>query len=225
MRHWQPYIQTALAEMEAQGVQHAVGLAMAPHYSRMSIGAYFKKIEEAGSSVDVRAIEDWHLEPGYLDSLAERVEDALQRFPAARRTDIPVLFTAHSLPQRILEWHDPYPVQLNETVCAVMERLGDRPRQFAFQSAAISSEPWLGPDAGKAIADYAAQGQKELVLCPIGFVCEHVEILYDVDVVYQSLARTLGMHLERIEMLGTAPRMIKGLSKLVRAKAEEAGWL
>ncbi len=225
MRHWQPYIEAALTKMEAQGIQHAVGLAMAPHYSRMSIGAYFRKIEEAGSSVEVRGIEDWHLEPGYLDSLAERVEAALQRFPAARRADIPVLFTAHSLPQRILEWNDPYPVQLDETVCAVMERLGQRPHQFAFQSAAISSEPWLGPDAGKVIADYAARGQKELVLCPIGFVCEHVEILYDVDVVYQSLARTLGLHLERIEMLGTAPRMIEGLSRIVRAKAGEAGWV
>ncbi len=225
MRHWHPYIQASLAEMEAQGIRQAVGLAMAPHYSQMSSGAYFKKIEEASSGVDVRGIEDWHLEPGYLDSLAQRVEAALQRFPASERGDIPVLFTAHSLPQRILEWIDPYPAQLNETVCAVMERLGDRPHQFAFQSAAISSEPWLGPDAGKAIEEYAAHGQKELVLCPIGFVCEHVEILYDVDVVYQSLARSLGMHLERIEMLGTAPRMIEGLAGLVRSKAKEAGWL
>ncbi len=225
MRHWHPYIQDALSEMAEQGIQRAVALAMAPHYSRMSIGAYFKKIEDAGSGVEVRGIEDWHLEPGYLDSLAERVDEALQRFPAANRHSIPVLFTAHSLPQRILEWNDPYPAQLDETVCAVMERLGDRPHRFAFQSAAISSEPWLGPDAGKAIEEYAAAGQKELVLCPIGFVCEHVEILYDVDVVYQSLAKSLGMHLERIEMLGTAPRMMEGLGRLIRAKAEEAGWL
>ncbi len=225
MRHWHPYIQAALAEMSAQGIERAVAVAMAPQYSRMSIGAYFKKIEEAGSGIDVRGVEDWHLEPGYLDSLAERVEAALQGFPAERRSGIPVLFTAHSLPQRILEWNDPYPAQLDETVCAVMERLGDRPHRFAFQSAAISSEPWLGPDAGRAMEEYAAAGQKELVLCPIGFVCEHVEILYDVDVVYQSLAKSLGMHLERIEMLGTAPRMIEGLAGLVRAQAEQAGWL
>ena len=89
-----------------------------------------------------------------------------------------------------------------------------RPHEFAFQSAAISSEPWLGPDARKLIEQYADQGQKNVLLCPIGFVCEHVEILYDVDVVYQKLARSLGMHLERIEMLGTAPEMIDGLARL-----------
>jgi ferrochelatase len=225
MRHWHPYIEASLTRMQTQGIQRAVAVAMAPQYSRMSIGAYFQKIEEARSSVEVRGVEDWHLEPGYLDALAERVEAALQRFPSARRGQIPVLFTAHSLPQRILEWNDPYPAQLNETVCAVMERLGERPHEFAFQSAAISSEPWLGPDAGKAIEQYAAHGAKELVLCPIGFVCEHVEILYDVDVVYQALARSLGLHLERIEMLGTAPTMIDGLAGLVRLKAREAGWL
>ncbi len=225
MRHWHPYVQAALAEMRAQGIERAVALAMAPHYSRMSIGAYFNKIDEARSGVDVRGIQDWHLEPGYLDAHAQRVEAALDRFAASRRAEIPVLFTAHSLPQRILEWNDPYPAQLNETVCAVMERLGERPHRFAFQSAAISSEPWLGPEAGKAIEQYAAEGQRELVLCPIGFVCEHVEILYDVDVQYQSLAKSLGLHLERIEMLGTAPQMIDGLARLVRAKAEEAGWL
>ena len=225
MRHWHPYIQSALSDMKAQGITRAIGVAMAPHYSRMSIGAYFKKIEEAKSSVDVRAVQDWHMEPGYLDALAERVKAALGRFPAPGRPDIPVLFTAHSLPQRILEWDDPYPEQLNETVCAVMERIGERPHEFAFQSAAISNEPWLGPDAGQSIRRLAGEGHKEIVLCPIGFVCEHVEILYDVDIVYQALAKSVGVHLERIEMLGTAPKMIEGLARLVQLKAEEAGWL
>ncbi len=225
MRHWHPYIKDSLAEMQAQGIQHAVALAMAPHYSRMSIGAYYKKIEEANSPVALARVEDWHLEPGYLDALVERIHAALERFPAPSRASVPIIFTAHSLPQRILEWNDPYPTQLNETVCAVMERLGDHPHEFAFQSAAISSEPWLGPDAGSIIDKYGAQAQRELLLCPIGFVSEHVEILYDIDVVYQRQARSLGMHLERIDMLGTSPKMIAGLAGLVRSKAAEAGWL
>ncbi len=225
MRHWHPYIDETLADMQAQGIERAVAVAMAPHYSRMSIGAYFKKIEEAGSPLAIARVEDWHLDPGYLDALADRVHAALERFPAEKRASIPIIFTAHSLPQRILEWNDPYPTQLTETVCAVMERLEAHPHAFAFQSAAISSEPWLGPDAGKVIEQFAADGQKDILLCPIGFVCEHVEILYDVDIVYQRLAKSLGVHLERIGMLGTATKMMDGLASVIRAKAKEAGWL
>lgn len=225
MRHWHPHIKDALAGMQLQGIERAVGLAMAPHYSRMSVEAYYKKIEEANSPVRVLRVEDWHLEPGYLEALVERTHAALEHFPESSRADVPIVFTAHSLPQRILEWNDPYPAQLDETVCAVMDRLGQHPHEFAFQSAAISSEPWLGPDAGTIIDKHAALGHRELLLCPIGFVSEHVEILYDIDVVYQRQARSLGMHLERIQMLGTAPKMIEGLAKVVRAKASEAGWL
>ncbi len=225
MRHWHPYIKDALTKMEAQGITRAVGLAMAPQYSRMSIGAYYKKIEEAHSPLELARVEDWHLEPGYIDTLVDRIHAALEKFPEAEWAATPILFTAHSLPQRILEWNDPYPAQLKETVCAVMNRLGEHPHEFAFQSAAISTEPWLGPDAGKIIERYASDGQKNLLLCPIGFVCEHVEVLYDVDVVYQRLAKSLGMHMERIEMVGTGPKMIEGLAGLIKAKAEESGWL
>ncbi len=225
MRHWHPYIHETLAAMQAEGIERAVGIVMAPHYSRMSIGAYYAKIKDANAPIAFAGAEDWHLEPGYLDALASRIDAALERFPATGRAEVPIIFTAHSLPQKILEWNDPYPAQLNETVCALMDRLGTHPHRFAFQSAAISNEPWLGPDAGSIIEQFAADGKKEMLLCPIGFVCEHVEILYDVDVVYQGLARSLGVHLERIEMLGTAPQMISGLARLIRAKAAEAGWL
>src|SRR5690242_12904334 len=178
MRHWHPYIKETLAEMQAQGIQRAVGLVMAPHYSRMSIEAYFKKIDEARSSIEVAPIKDWHLLPGYLDTLVSRVCAALERFPEEVRSQVPVIFSAHSLPERILEWNDPYPEQLRETVDAVIQRLGDQPHDFAFQSAAISNEPWLGPDVSVLIERYAKEGQKNIISCPIGFVCEHVEILY-----------------------------------------------
>lgn len=225
MRHWHPYIKETLQEMHAQGVRNAVGLVMAPHYSRMSIEVYFENVAQAASSVDVRAIKDWHLLPGYLDAVVERLRAALARFPASERAGVPVIFSAHSLPERILQWNDPYPAQLRETMDAVVRRLGEQPHVFAYQSAAISTEPWLGPDASTLIRDFAAQGRKNIVLCPIGFVCEHVEILYDIDVVYQRLAQTLGVRLERIEMVGTAPKMISGLADLVRAAAVEAKWI
>jgi len=225
MRHWHPFIKDTLAEMQHQGIEQAVGVVMAPHYSRMSIGAYFQKIEEANSPVKIARIEDWHLEPRYLHALTERVRDALQKFPEDVRAQVPVIFTAHSLPDKILEWDDPYPVQLRETVAALMEQLGPQPHEFAYQSAAISTIPWLGPDAGEVIERFASEGKKHILICPIGFVCEHVEILYDIDIVYQNLARSLGVHLERIEMLNTFVPMIDGLAGLICEKVKKEGWL
>jgi protoporphyrin/coproporphyrin ferrochelatase len=225
MRHWHPFIKDALADMQAEGIAKAMGVVMAPHYSRMSIGAYYQRLEEANSPIVFSRIENWHLDTGYINALIGRVRDALKRFPEEVRAEVPIIFTAHSLPEKILEWNDPYPTQLRETVSAVMEKLGSQPHEFAYQSAAISTIPWLGPDAGEVIERLVAQGKKHILLCPIGFVCEHVEILYDIDIVYQNLARSLDIHLERIEMLHTAPEMIAGLAGLIREKAKEAGWL
>lgn len=225
MRHWHPFIKNVLMEMQEEGIERAVSVVMAPHYSRMSIGAYYQKIDEANSSIKISRIESWHLQAGYIRALAKRVRGALERFPEEVRADVPVIFTAHSLPEKILEWNDPYPTQLSETVSLVMEQLGSQPYEFAYQSAAISSIPWLGPDAGEVIERLVSEGEKHLLLCPIGFVCEHVEILYDIDIVYQILAKSLGIHLERIEMLNTAPEMIEGLAGLIREKVREAHWL
>lgn len=225
MRHWHPFIQDTLAEMRAQGIERTVGLVMAPHFSRMSIQAYFNKIEEANPGMQIARIHDWHLLPEYLDALVDRVQTALERFPESVRAEVPVIFTAHSLPERILQWGDPYPLQLLATTDALMERLGSRPHEFAYQSAAISTEPWLGPDASEVMERYAAEGKRHMLICPIGFVCEHVEILYDIDIVYQKLARKLGVQLERVVMLNDDPQMMRGLAGVVRQTAQEAGWL
>jgi ferrochelatase len=225
MRHWHPFIRDTLAEMHEQGIERTVGLVMAPHYSRMSVEAYFKKIEEVNSNMRVARIAYWHLLPEYLDALVDRVQVALERFPPSVRASVPVIFTAHSLPERILEWGDPYPHHLRETVEVLMQRLAPRSYEFAYQSAAISPDPWLGPDASEAMESYAAEGNRHLLICPIGFVCEHVEILYDIDIVYQDLAKKLGVQLERIEMLNDSPKLIKGLGRLVRQTAQDAGWL
>ena len=107
MRHWHPFIQDTLAEMRAQGIERTVGLVMAPHYSRMSIQAYFQKIEDARSGMQIARIHDWHLMPEYLDAVVDRVRAALERFPETVRAQVPVIFTAHSLPERILDWGDP----------------------------------------------------------------------------------------------------------------------
>lgn len=225
MKHWHPYIKETLAEMCNQGIEKTVGLVMAPHYSRMSIETYFKNIEQAESPMQIARIDEWHLLPEYLNALAMRVRSALERFPESVRAEVPIVFTAHSLPERILQWSDPYPRQLQETVEGVMKILGSHPNEFAFQSAAISTEPWLGPDASEAINRYADEGIRNILICPIGFVCEHVEILYDIDIVYQSLAKTLRVHLERIDMLNDDPEMMSGLARLVLSAAKESNWL
>ncbi len=225
MKHWHPYIKDTLTEMCDQEIERVVGLVMAPHYSRMSIETYFKKIEEANSGIQLARIDDWHLLPEYLKALARRVREALARFPESVRADVPIIFTAHSLPERILEWNDPYPKQLQETVDEVMKILGPHPHEFAFQSAAISKDPWLGPDASEPIERLAAEGKRDILICPIGFVCEHVEILYDIDIVYQDLAKRLGVHLERIDMLNDDPEMMSGLARLVHDAAKESNWL
>ncbi|MDQ3780115.1 MAG: ferrochelatase [Chloroflexota bacterium] len=225
MRHWHPFIKDVLAEMAKLGYDRAVGLVMAPHYSRMSIGAYYARVAEAGAPVEVAPIERWHLLPGYLGAVAERVRAALRRFPDDVRAGVPVIFTAHSLPEKIQTWDDPYPKELQETADAVGQRIAPQPFTFAFQSAAMTPDPWLGPDAGEVIAHLAEEGHRNLLIAPIGFVCEHVEILYDIDIEFRRQVDNLGVHLERIEMVNAHPGMIEGLANLVRARATEAGWL
>lgn len=224
MRHWHPYIRDVLADLRSGGVTRVVGLVMAPHYSRMSIGAYYRAVEAAAAGMEVRRIEHWHVLPGFVATLAERVREARERFPEEVRARIPVVYTAHSLPERIRTWDDPYPAQLAETVSAVAAVLGPHPHHFAYQSAAMTKEPWLGPDVGDVVETLARDGAPGVVIAPVGFVCEHVEILYDVDVELQHRARGLGIRLERIAMVNDAPATMAGLAELVRATAGEAGW-
>lgn len=224
MRHWHPYIKDVLAQAAARGVRRVVAVAMAPHYSRMSVGAYQRKIDEARGPMDVATVQKWFDHPSFLDAVAERVRSALGRFPADVRDQVPIVFTAHSLPQRILADGDPYPDQLRASVAGVMQRVNGHPYQFAFQSAGQSAEPWLGPDAGTALSQLAAAGTRQVLVCPIGFVADHLEVLYDVDIEYQRQAKALGIHLERTESLNAAPLLIETLADLVRATARERGW-
>lgn len=235
MRHWHPFIRDTLRRMAAEGIERAVGLVMAPHYSRMSVGAYQERAREAEAPVEIAHIDSWHLLGGYLDALEGRVRSALERLPASDRDGAAVVFTAHSLPRRILDWDDPYPDQLRSTAAALAKRLGGvldlappaaAPRfYFAYQSAALTPEPWLGPDAGEVIERLAREGRRTVLVAPIGFLCEHVEILYDVDIVFREQARRLGLRLERIEMLDDAPALIASLADLVRERARERAWL
>jgi len=229
MRHWQPRIAAGLAALADARIERVVGLVMAPHYSALSIELYFKEVDASRGALAIAPVREWHLLPGFLVALEDRIAEALDRFPEAQRHAVPLLFTAHSLPERILASGDPYPAQLAATVEAVLPRLGKqghgRAHRFAYQSAGRTADPWLGADARTAIEELAVQGHRTVLVVPIGFTCEHVEVLYDVDLELRRRANGLGVHLERIVMVNDHPAMIDGLADLVRRTAAGQGWM
>ncbi len=227
MRHWQPYIREAVDEIVRAGHRRVIGLVMAPHYSTMSVGAYEKTLLEAagegGRRLETALVRSWGDHPQFLAAVAEHVAQALRGFPTPGA--VQVLFTAHSLPQRILAAGDPYPDELRASAAAVAARLGLADWRFAFQSAGATPEPWLGPEVGAVLRELAAAGRKDVLIVPIGFVSDHVEILYDVDIAYQALAKELGMRLERTRSLNDDPLLMECLANLVRRAASERGWV
>jgi ferrochelatase len=230
MRHWKPFLKEAVAEISAAGIHRVIGLVMAPHYSRMSIQAYLERlnqaIEENDHDIQVVAIESWKLAPGYLTSLEQRIESALDIFPRKQRQKVRLIFTAHSLPQRILDWGDPYPEELQATFEALRDRFPGHESHFAYQSAAMTPEPWLGPDAGDLMEELLKQGEADkFLIIPIGFVSEHVEILYDIDIDYKQRIENAGGQLRRIDMPADDQTMMSSLAGLVQQKAQQAGWL
>ncbi len=223
MRHWHPYIRETVDEIAGAGHRRLVGIVMAPHYSSMSVGAYEKKLLEAvHGRIETALVRSWADHPRFLDAVAKRVSQALERFP--RPSAVQVIFTAHSLPQRILDAGDPYPEELRASAAAVARRQDLAAWHLAYQSAGATAEPWLGPDAGELISDLAAQGRDAFLLVPIGFVCDHVEILYDIDVKYHALAGRLGVQLERTASLNDDPDLMAALAEVARAAARERGW-
>lgn len=229
MRHWHPYIQAAVEQAYSEGVRRLIGIVMAPHYSRMSIGAYYKRLDGAleslESPVEVARIESWNLNPGYLETLQARIEAGLERFPAQARPDVQLLYTAHSLPERILEWGDPYPRQLQETYDALRMKYPNHRSHFAYQSAAMTQDAWLGPEAGDLMLELLERGGRDFLVVPIGFVSEHVEILYDIDIDFRERVAARGGRMERIEMPGADPRLMDSLAGEIQMQAEQQGWL
>ncbi|MGH7608159.1 MAG: ferrochelatase [Gemmatimonadales bacterium] len=224
MRHWHPYIAETVEGMLGEGLRRVVGIVMAPHYSGMSVGAYEKQLLAAAHErLETTLVRSWWEHPRFLQAVAQRVTQGLQRFPAPG--EVEVIFTAHSLPARILERGDPYPDELERSAADVAKRLDLRRWRIAYQSAGATAEAWLGPDAGDVIAELARERRQGVLLVPIGFVCDHVEILYDIDVAYQELARRLNIQLERIESLNDDPGLVAAVADVVRAAARAKGWL
>ena len=214
MKHWQPRIAEAVESALAAGATRILGLVLAPHYSRLSIGEYRERLDVAAAGrAEVVLVESWHDHPGFLDVLADRV----------RGTDAWVVFTAHSLPERILAEGDPYREQLLETSRLVAERAGLERWSFAFQSASATGEPWLGPDVLEELDRLHEAGVGKVLVAPVGFVSDHLEILWDLDIEARERAEQLGFELERIESLNDDPAFVRALAELVEERLAVSG--
>lgn len=219
MKHWHPFVADVMREMKADGIRRIIAVVLAPHYSRISIGGYRRAVEEAQASLgepfDIAFIESWHLEPEFIAMTAANVRAALDTFPPDCDRVL-TIFTAHSLPQRIREWDDPYERQLLETSAAVAERAGLGEWRFAWQSAGSTGEPWLEPDILDFLETIHAEGVTAALQVPVGFVSDHLEILYDIDVEAAARAAELGITFARTALPNATPAFIGTLAAIVR---------
>lgn len=231
MRHWAPWIEDTIRDMLDDGITHAVSMVLAPHFSKLSVAKYQDKIasglEMYHGEIEFANIDSYHDVAGLIRPLAVRVREGINRWPEEERDEVHVVFSAHSLPVRIIKMGDPYDSQLRETAQLIANEAGLRDDQWSwsYQSAGRSPEPWLGPQLEEFIPELAEKGIKNIVSIPVGFVSDHVEILFDIDIEAQKAAQECGVRLERPSALNTDPVFMKQLADLIVAKADERGWL
>ena len=225
MRNWKPYIADVVAKMRADGVTRAVAICLAPQNSRTSVGLYRKAVfDAANDALELQFVEHWAEHPELIAGFAERLAAAREAFSREVGAAVPVLFTAHSVPLRTVQPEpgtdtpDPYAEQARMTATLVAERFGLKPEEwwFAFQSQGLSGGPWLGPTVEDTLRELRGKDVTNLVIQPIGFLCDHVEILYDIDVAFRDFAAGLGMTIRRPESLNDSRQLTLALADLTR---------
>jgi len=213
MRNWHPYISAAMLELAAQHVDRVIGLPLAPQFSTLSVQKYMDTASAAlPAGVRFEAVRSFHSHPLLLQAFAERVREA------APRSDERIVLTAHSLPKRVIDSGDVYATEVAETARGVAAQAGITAFDIAYQSAGRTPEPWIGPDLSELITTRAAEGARAFLVVPIGFVCDHTEILFDIDVQAANAARNAGASLRRTESLNTSPTFIAALESIVRER-------
>jgi ferrochelatase len=220
-KHVAPFIEDGVEELLAAGVDRIVGFVLAPHYSSMSIGQYMGRARtQAGERAEVVGIDSWAVEPAYLDMLSgfvqDQLETLLERDAALAREDVHVFITAHSLPTRILEQGDPYPNELAATASALAERCNLQRWSVAWQSAGQTGEPWIGPDILDAMSTVAEQGAQAVLVCCAGFVSDHLEVLYDLDIEAADRARELDVAFARTPSPNARPEFVQLMANIIR---------
>jgi ferrochelatase len=224
MKHWHPFIGDVVPQIVADGVREVIAVVLAPHYSRYSLEGYRKYINQALEQTDqpftLRFIESWHWHPRFRALIAQRIRATLAQFPEEARGQVKVLFSAHSLPEKIVAAGDPYPQQLHDSAAGIAELLGLDDWRFCYQSAGMTGEPWLGPDILDYLDELHAEGVRSVVSAPFGFVAEHLEVLWDIDTEAQQKAAELGITLRRIRMPNADPEFVEVIRGVVQLKAE-----
>jgi ferrochelatase len=222
MRNWKPYIHETVLQMSADGVTRAVAICLAPHNSRTSVGLYRRAVigETGKAPFSVDFVSEWHAEPLLIRAFSEKLRDGWSRACLEANAPVPVLFTAHSVPTRTIEDGDDYERQTRETAALVAASVPeiDGHWQFAFQSQGASGGAWLGPTVESVIEELAVAGHKHLFVQPIGFVCDHVEVLYDIDIAFKKYAADRGMALTRAESLNDSVLFARAVAQLARTR-------
>lgn len=221
MRNWRPFISDVLRQMVSDGVRHAVVICLAPQNSRTSVGLYRASLRSCGDpQLSFDFVESWHDQPRLIQAFAEKLKAGRSKARREAGRDVPVIFTAHSVPSRTVLEGDPYEVQARHTAELVAKAAALEPRdwRFAFQSQGMSGGSWLGPTVEATIMDLKRSKQSGIFVQPIGFLCDHVEILYDVDVVFKQFAEAQNMRLSRAESLNDSPLLTAALAEVAKSR-------
>jgi ferrochelatase len=226
MKHWTPRIATTIDEIVDSGADRLIAIVLAPHYSKISGGGYRRQVEQAlaarsargaAPSLSLDFVDSWHELDGYVQAVADNVRMARTEFPNPE--EVVAVFTAHSLPARILNEGDPYQEQLLRTSQLVAERAGIEQWRFSYQSQSHTGEPWLGPDLVETVEELAAHGHRAILVSSVGFIADHLEIFYDIDIEAKERADALGIELRRTPMLNADPRLAQALHALIAQRS------
>lgn len=221
MRNWQPFIADAVKAIAAQGFERVIAICLAPQNSRTSVGLYRRSVVADGNlPFALDFVEEWHDQPLLAKAFAENLRSGYDKACAEHGSKLPVIFTAHSVPARTITEGDPYEAQSKETAALVAKEAGFSPDQwvFAFQSQGMSGGPWIGPTVEQTILDLKAKGHRGIFVQPIGFLCDHVEVLFDIDIFFKQFAEKQGLRLWRAESLNGSQLLTSSLDQLVRSR-------
>jgi protoporphyrin/coproporphyrin ferrochelatase len=219
MRNWKPFIAETIQQMNSDGISHATVICLSPHNSRTSVGLYRSALNE-DVSFTVDFVDSWHDHPMLIKAFTQKLRDGWEHACRLAGTDIPIIFTAHSVPRQTITDGDPYEAQVRKTADLVAQEAGLQPRQwqFAFQSQGMSGGSWLGPTLEKSLLVSKANGHRAVFVQPVGFLCDHVEVLYDIDIAFKQFAEKEGMHVWRAESLNDCPLLIEALADLAMTR-------
>jgi ferrochelatase len=219
MRNWHPFISATLKQMTADGIESAVAICLAPHNSRTSVGLYKEALLGHNAPFAIDFVEEWHDHPRLVEAFADKLRSSWSKACAEHGSALPVLFTAHSVPQRTIADGDPYEAQTRETAALVAAQVPEIGKgHFAFQSQGMSGGIWLGPTVEETLTGLRESGHSGVFLQPIGFVCDHVEILFDIDILFKGFADDRGMKLYRAESLNDSPLFVQAVADLARRR-------